>query len=206
MSLSTQTPHLITERLVLRPPVHEDARAIAYYASDYEVARWTAMMPHPYPVEAAEGWIVFAEHQRRRGLHIPLMMELRPSDDATASEHEIFGCAAVFRSTTDDDWEVGYWVAQPFWGRGYATEALNAVIAWARTELGATRLLAGHFEGNDASAHILTKAGFRLTGTSHEKFSLGRRERVRCIDLAMEFSESLDGPRDDSVGAAPAVA
>jgi len=64
---------------------------------------------------------------------------------------------------------------------------LNAVIAWARTELNARRLVAAYFEGNDASAHILAKAGFRPTGASHERFSLGRRARVRCIDLVMDI-------------------
>ena len=60
--------------------------------------------------------------------------------------------------------EVGYWLGQPFWGRGIATEALRAVTDYAFTTLDICRLEAGVFDWNPASARVLEKAGYVLEG------------------------------------------
>ena len=61
---------------------------------------------------------------------------------------------------------VGYWLGQPFWGRGIATEALRAVTDYAFTTLDICRLEAGVFDWNPASARVLEKAGYVLEGRS----------------------------------------
>jgi [ribosomal protein S5]-alanine N-acetyltransferase len=56
--------------------------------------------------------------------------------------------------------ELGYWLAEPYWGRGIATEAVRAVTAYAIAEHGLTRVFALPFAGNAASCRVLEKAGF----------------------------------------------
>lgn len=175
MKLTIETP-----RLVLRPPEPGDAAAIARSVRDFDVARMTGSIPHPYPVEAAEGWIVFAAAQRRRGENFTLVIDVK--------DEGVLGGAGVFRRRPWLDWEVGYHISKPAWGRGIASEALAGVIAWSRAELAPSRLTAGHFEDNPASRRVLEKAGFEPTGTSSFIFSLARGQRVKCVDMALELA------------------
>jgi [ribosomal protein S5]-alanine N-acetyltransferase len=57
--------------------------------------------------------------------------------------------------------ELGYWLGEPFWGRGIAAACARAVTAYAM-ELGLTRVFALPFAGNGASCRVLEKAGFTL--------------------------------------------
>lgn len=60
--------------------------------------------------------------------------------------------------------EIGYWLGEPFWGRGIATAAVIAVTGYAFTRHDLVRLHAGVFEWNPASARVLEKAGYSLEG------------------------------------------
>ncbi|MGB5303829.1 MAG: GNAT family N-acetyltransferase, partial [Gemmatimonadota bacterium] len=56
--------------------------------------------------------------------------------------------------------ELGYWIGLPFWGRGYATEAVVAMVEYGFKELGLNRIFAHHLARNPASGRVLEKAGF----------------------------------------------
>ncbi len=58
--------------------------------------------------------------------------------------------------------EIGYWLAEPFWGRGIATEALVALTGYAIANHALTRIYALPFAWNAASCRVLEKAGYRL--------------------------------------------
>lgn len=60
--------------------------------------------------------------------------------------------------------EIGYWLGEPFWGRGIVTEALTAVTAHAIQTHGLTRVFAVPFASNAASCRVLEKAGYSLEG------------------------------------------
>ena len=60
--------------------------------------------------------------------------------------------------------EIGYWLAEPFWGRGIVTQALAAVTAYAIKAHGLTRIYAVPFAWNAASCRVLEKAGYVLEG------------------------------------------
>jgi ribosomal-protein-serine acetyltransferase len=59
-------------------------------------------------------------------------------------------------------WGLGYWLSEAATGRGIATAAVDSVLAYARTELGATEVLAGVSHGNDKSVAVLTRCGFEV--------------------------------------------
>jgi RimJ/RimL family protein N-acetyltransferase len=185
MHLTIETP-----RLVLRLPEPHDAPAVARCVGDFDVARMTGSIPHPYPVEAAEGWIVFAAAQRRRGENYSFVIEVKGESVPGGVLSGVLGGAGVFRRRPWLDWEVGYHVAKPAWGRGIASEALAAVISWSRAELASSRLTAGYFEDNAASRRVLEKAGFAPTGETSWIYSMARGTRVKCIDLALESAIS----------------
>lgn len=174
MSLTISTP-----RLTLRPPEARDAVAIARAVADYDIAKMTAMIPHPYPVEAADGWILFQTAQRGRGMAYNFVVDVVGEG--------VLGSCGVFRRRPYADWEIGYWVAKRAWGRGIATEAVAATTAWAATALAAHRIVAGHFEDNPASRRVLEKCGFKPTGHSAPLYSLARDSQVTCIDMALDL-------------------
>ncbi len=93
-------------------------------------------------------------------------------------EHEDHGPVGVIGmfQNTDAVPEAGYWIGREFWGRGYATEALEGALVWASTRWKRRALMAGHFADNPASGRVLEKAGFLYTGETRPAFSRARGE------------------------------
>jgi RimJ/RimL family protein N-acetyltransferase len=157
-----------TERLRLRLLAMSDAAAVARLAGDPDVARMILRAPLPYLEVAAEGWIMTLKARAPLG-----------EDFVRAVEREGEGLVGVIgaHARGDGGFEVGYWFGRPYWGRGYATEALNSFLADAR---GLGALEAGHFVDNPASGRVLEKNGFVYTGDTEWLFSLGRGARAQC--------------------------
>jgi RimJ/RimL family protein N-acetyltransferase len=145
-------PVLETERLILRPPRLEDAKAIAALANDRRIAENTARIPHPYRVADAEAFI--ASVNVPGGETVFLITDL--------SDTILGGCGVGVLDGQGP--ELGYWLGVPFWGQGYATEAVRAVIDYAFTELDCAFLNAGARVTNPASRRVLEKCGFQWTG------------------------------------------
>lgn len=160
----TRPPVLETERLVLRPLQPGDAALIAFYLRDARVARMTRSIPYPYPPGSAEGFVERVRAGRGDGA-------VWAMDHRGSTAGELVGVISL-----RDDGEIGYWVAAPFWSTGFATEAVDAVVAHARAS-GVPRLHATVFQDNPASAKVLTKAGFRYTGEA-ETYSAARDAKV----------------------------
>lgn len=173
---------ITTDRLTLRPPERADAEALARGLADIEVARMLAMVPHPYVVEIAEGWIVFTGFGWRNRERFNFVIEERGRG--------VVGGVGLFHRGASPDWEISYWIARPAWGRGIASEALAAFIDWARDDLGADRVIAGHFEDNPASRRVLEKAGFTPTGDRTSMYCMSRDARVRCVGMARNLADA----------------
>ena len=137
--MNDREPTIRTARLLLRPLEEADLPALTERINDFEVARWLSTVPFPYSLDDAE-W--FLAHVRSGGERAWVI------DDGTL--RGIVGLGEEF----------GYWLERGAWGRGYATEAGRAVLAWHFAQPGAGEVLAGHFLGNEASARVLTKLGF----------------------------------------------
>jgi RimJ/RimL family protein N-acetyltransferase len=60
--------------------------------------------------------------------------------------------------------EMGYWIGESYWGRGFATQAARATSEWAFDEYKLTRIFALVFSHNTASIRVLEKAGFEREG------------------------------------------
>ena len=169
-----------TQRLLLRPPFAEDAPALAAAIGDEGIVRNLATAPWPYGVAEAQAWL-------ENPCHDPLLpnwlMLLRTGD-----RPRIVGGVGLHRRE-DDSIEFGYWVARPYWGLGFATEAGAALRRAARANR-LPALTAGHFLDNPASGKVLRKLGFRPTGTIAMRHSLARGRDVPCA----LFAEDVDAP------------
>ena len=145
-------PVLETKRLALRAPRLADAKKVAALANDRRIAENTARIPHPYRETDAEGFISGAN--KSGGGEAVFLITLR--DDTIAG-----ACSIVNQEQAP---ELGYWLGVPYWGKGYATEALHAVIDYAFTDLAHEALQAGARVTNPASRRVLEKCGFQWTG------------------------------------------
>lgn len=175
-----------TPRLLLRPGWVEDAPALHRAIADEGIVRNLAKAPWPYRAEDAEAFL-----SRDRAGHDPVsLIFLR-----TAGAPRLAGCIGLDRMPSGEV-ELGYWIARPFWGLGIATEAGRAVIANARDTLRIARLVAGHFIDNPASGRVLRKLGFRPTGETRARHSLGRGGEAMCAEFAMDLTEpdAVDDP------------
>ena len=86
--------------------------------------------------------------------------------------------------------ELGYWIARPFWGCGYATEASIALIDIARA-LGIAQLEGSHFLDNPASGRVLEKLGFQSTGLIAPRLSCARGTEAQARMLRLSLTDAL---------------
>jgi RimJ/RimL family protein N-acetyltransferase len=144
-------PTLETERLVLRPIALDDAAALAVlFEGDWDAIKQTGRMPYPPTEEALRSWLAGHAGPLSHSFLIGLREDGQPIGVVG------FGGDAGLA-------ELGYALGRRYWGHGYATEAVNAVVDYAR-EIGARRLDAYSFVENPASARVLEKTGFRDLG------------------------------------------
>ena len=172
-----------TKRLTLRPGWPEDAAAIAEAIGHEAVVGMLAQVPWPYTPDHARAFV-----ERPRG----------PADVALLIlAHEggrprLVGGIGI-HPAGDGARELGYWLTPSAWGRGYATEAGQAVVAIARHALGLKRLVSGHFADNPASGRVLAKLGFRPAGRAM-RYSAGRGAEVPCNLFELDLAEAEELP------------
>ena len=175
---------LETERLILRQLRDEDAVALSKYGSNFDIARMTGSFPHPFPLLSAEFKILHLKAQHQRGLAYPYAVTEKGNDS-------MIGIVDLFRRTDKSLLEFGYWIGDPFWGNGYASEACQCLMAAADRYFGPTRLTAGVFSDNPASLRVLEKLGFKPTGKTEHHFSMARLKKAESVLLERPASPEL---------------
>jgi ribosomal-protein-alanine N-acetyltransferase len=128
-----------------------DIPALAKYANNRKI--WLNLLdqfPHPYTKTDARNWL---QHVRSQEYETHF---------AIASEIELIGSIGfqVRKDVHCKMIEIGYWLGEPFWGKGIATRALRAMTDYAFTQHDLVRIQAGVFDYNPASARVLEKAGY----------------------------------------------
>lgn len=167
-----------TPRLLLRPAWAEDAPALFAAIADEGIVRNLAQAPWPYGRDDADRFIARGRSECEPSSLIFLRTKGAP---------RLIG-GVGFGRMPDGEIEFGYWIARPYWGLGFATEAGRAALAHARDGLRLTRIHAGHFLDNPASGRVLTKLGFVPTGATRARYSAGRNAEALCRELVIDFS------------------
>jgi RimJ/RimL family protein N-acetyltransferase len=167
---------LETERLVLRPPVPEDASPLAPMYADPEVMRYLGDGRTLTPEETERSVRRMIEGWKADGFG--LFTTVRKEDNAVIGRVGLILWDPETWQTTrvtaegPKELEVGYTIGRPYWGNGYATEAAAASRDFALDHLGARRLIALIIHGNDASENVARKLGFDY----ERDIVFGRRE------------------------------
>jgi len=173
---------LQTERLLLRPPVAADISRFVPFLNDFDVTKNLSRVPYPYSEDDGCAWVVRTAGERVRGEAFPFIVMEK-------TEGRLIGICGVQPQL---DFMLGYWFGKPYWGRGYATEAVRRVTKFAFDELGTNRLTASWIDDNPASGRVLEKIGCKPDG-AEEQDCLSRGSTVFChkVVLTREDFERL---------------
>jgi RimJ/RimL family protein N-acetyltransferase len=155
-SLVIDAPVLRTERLVLRRPETSDVDALVALADNRKVAEMLARMPNPYGEAEANAFIALASRSSE-AVYVLTAAGQRPGDGGT-----LVGCAGL--SMTDRGLDLGYWIGEPYWRKGYATEAAHALVDLAFRSTAINALHASCRVINPASRRVIHKCGFQYAG------------------------------------------
>lgn len=167
-----------TKRLTLRPYSQQDVPALTELLTDPEITK-TFMVPE------------FTSPEQAEALAKKLVAFSQPEDTA----HLEYGIALDGKligflndcGVTGDEIEIGYVIHPAYQGRGYATEALEAVLGELR-EMGFRAVTAGYFSENTASRRVMEKCGMTHTDVTDEEFYRGRTHLCRYCRIVLSDS------------------
>ena len=161
-----------TERLILCRFKLSDADKVAEMCNDYDVYKGTLALPHPYTKECAENWIL----RHNANFENEYYFDFAITDKKT---NELYGCIGMSPNAKNNTGELGYWIGKEYWGCGYATEAVEAMIRFGFEIKGYDRIYARHFASNPASGKVLQKSGMVYEGTLKDHiFKIDKYEDV----------------------------
>ncbi|WP_141995109.1 GNAT family N-acetyltransferase [Bacillus sp. B4EP4a] len=152
---------ITTERLVLRLFQTSDAATVVTLCNNYNIYKNTLYLPYPYSLNDALSWM---EH------HYDNFMadnnyEFAVTDKVTG---EVFGAIALSNNKSFNQGEIAYWIGEPYWGNGYATEAAQSILQFAFEEKKLHKVFARYFSSNPASGKVIGKIGMKKEGILKE--------------------------------------
>lgn len=158
---------LRTDRLLIRPIHAGDAAALAERRNDPEAARY-------------QGWALPYSREQAEQLVRQVLAMAGPADQqwwmaivAERASGRVLGDLVVRLGWEGRAAEIGYTLAPRYWGRGYAAEALEALVEYLFEGLGVTRLFGMLHPDNLRSASVLERCGFRFEGHTRSSYWVG---------------------------------
>ncbi|MGB2235511.1 MAG: GNAT family N-acetyltransferase [Candidatus Puniceispirillum sp.] len=163
--------NITTERLILSKAKHQDKSALISEIGAWGVTKWLTRVPSPYTDSHADEFLQTTKDQ--------------PFNLNIFRQEILIGGVVLAEGSETSSYELGYWLGASYWGQGYATEATRAFLDAVKMTYGDAHIKASYIIGNDASAHVLGKLGFRETGTE-ETYCLPRKQMVTCATMRLE--------------------
>ena len=185
---------LETPRLLLRPWREEDAEELYTYAGDTEVGTPAGWPPHTSVENSRE--IIRTVLSAPDTFAVCLKEDGKPIGSIGFHRNDL--------AEDNDEYELGYWIGKPFWGRGLIPEASREMLRYAFENLGMNRIWCGYYDGNEKSRRVQEKLGFvyqhktegievALLGeirTGHS--NLMTKERWQKVELFRQQKKLLD--------------
>ncbi len=135
-----------------------DVESIAKYANNFNVMRYlSSKTPYPYTREHAQWWVETGSKNNSTNFAIDLKSECIGIVGVRFGEH-----------VTQYSCDIGYWIAEPHWGKGIASEATSKMTDYVFTETAIVRISALVYSPNKASIKVLEKCGFTLEAVCRE--------------------------------------
>ena len=219
-NFSTTAPLLTLSRgLTIRPLLHSDAATMVQSADNIKIARnMTNRFPSPYTTDSAHAFLATVRDRDQwrtiRSISDPAKVPAQsiqetgdgvkaPCHWAIALNGGLIGAVGFMfqKDVQERTAELGYWIAEDHWGKGFVTEAVAAMLAWgwqAYPEM--DRVEAGVYSWNPASTSVLRKLGFAEEGRRRAAvFRMGKRCDMVLFGMVREgLEESPNTPPDSN--------
>ena len=175
---------LVTPRLILRDFREEDLPDVHALRSEPEVARFMDFAPET--VEQSRAWlgeVIFHNCKRPREAYNLAIVH--------GVEDRVIGWIGIGRSGRyrgEGELGFGYMLHRAYWGRGYATEAVRALLDFGFNLLGGRRASAWCYVGNHASGRVLEKAGLRFE-RRYQETEPKSGQLAECLEYAIRAEE-----------------
>ena len=167
------------KRVTLRKLRMSDADIITEYCKDPAISRWTASIPYPYKKRHAIEYIKKSKEKWNKKEAYNFVITRKGT---------IIGSIALMMKN-EGIAELGYWVAKPYWGKGYATEASKMAMKEGFKTLKLHKIYAHHIKENPASGRVMQKLGMKKEGImrEHTKKQGKYRDLIQYGVLRREF-------------------
>ncbi len=150
-------PEIETKRLLLRKLSFTDIPQIIEFAGNQKVAETTLNIPHPYTEEDAIYWMNSANVGFVNKTQFTFGISTKLKD-------EFIGGIGLKINSKFQRGVLGYWIAEPFWNTGFATEAVGGILTFGFTEIHLHKIYATHLVENPASGRVMIKNGMIKEG------------------------------------------
>jgi len=155
-------PELLTKRLRLRNVQLNDIPAILKYANNKVISDNILNIPFPYKEEEVLYWIKKAYEGFRNNTRYAFAITLKELG-------ELIGVIGLSIEQDHNKAELGFWVGEPYWGRGIMTEATEEILKFGFNEVNLNKIFGPHYVNNEASGKVLSKNGMSLFTSNREK-------------------------------------
>ena len=151
-----------TERLLLRPWTEDDAEDLFEYAKN----------PNVGPVA---GWPVHTSVEESKGIIKNVLSANGTYAVCLKENNKAIGCIGLHPASkahtelADNDMELGFWIGEPYWGKGLMPEAVKKILEHAFEELTVSAIWCGYYDGNQKSKRCQEKCGFIYHHTEENK-------------------------------------
>jgi RimJ/RimL family protein N-acetyltransferase len=159
-------PHIETARLWLTQLHTGDIPRIVQLAANPRVSDYTLNLPFPYAEKDAIYWLNLAHQGFKNGTHFIFAIRPKP-------ENALIGGIGLTVEQRFNRAEVGYWLGEPYWNQGYATEATAAIIRFGFQSLGLNKVTSSYLGENPASGRVMQKCGMTREGELKEHICKG---------------------------------
>lgn len=175
MTIILQTPRLLLRTLSL-----DDADVMLRELNNFAITRNTARVPFPYHRDDAVSFLEFVETLDGQSCVAGIEIKSSPG--------ELVGIISFEWSESKSDAELGYWLSEAVWGKGYGTEAARAMVEHAFVQRGHAKMVACYHDDNPVSGRILFGLGFNKTGAC-SNFSKAQQRDVPVTNVQLLKSD-----------------
>ncbi len=162
---------ITTNRLVLRKAITEtEKNSLVSLLNDWDVARWLTNVPYPYTYDDLEDYLLISNSN-------DLDLNIFIND-------QIIGRVGLTYDKEDNYYDLGYFLGQPFWSNGYATEASKSLLNYALKKLDSPKIKSGYFIDNFRSGNVLKKLGFKEIGIK-KWYSLSNKKEMDLMFMVL---------------------
>lgn len=145
-----------SKHFILRPFRRGDEKSLVENINNKEISRNTLTIPYPYTLKDAKEWVArnLKEAKKKNPTEVNFAVEINKEVAGGIGFSKIEGHKA----------EIGYWLAEEYWGKGIMTEAANLATRFGFEKLKLRRIYAYVFPFNKPSMRVLEKAGYKFEG------------------------------------------